>query len=97
MILAGATAGVPRCSSFFNSPCQRYHRQHLGDSLRAENIQVKIIASPDACPNEVDAIRYSSREDLDAAIKAQLAIQPEAVVVSSAAVNDYQLAGGNRW
>lgn len=48
-------------------------------------------AAPDAC-----AMRYTSRADLDLAIKGWVQAHPEGVIVMSAAVNDYEVTGVER-
>lgn len=48
-------------------------------------------AAPDAC-----AMRYTSRADLDLAIKGWVQAHPEGVIVMSAAVNDYEITAVER-
>ena len=91
IILAGAPRVPLDAVRFLTVNASGATAANLARSLRSKDIAVTIIASPDACPCESDALRYSSRDDLDALIQAQLQQYPDAVVVSSAAINDYQL------
>lgn len=92
IILAGAPRVALDAVRFMTVHASGTTAHTLAEALRRQHIPVTVIASPDACPSEVDAIRYCSREDLDAALKQQLQVEPDSVVVSSAAINDYQLA-----
>ncbi len=60
----------------------------LASRLRPAGIGVDLLLGTLAEPT-ADALRYDSREDLEAALRAWLALHPGGVLVMSAAINDY--------
>ncbi len=64
----------------------------LQERLIAAGLTCDLLLGVHAAPG-VKALRYDSRDDLEHGLQAWLALNPEGVVVMTAAINDYQVAG----
>ena len=64
--------------------------RRLAEGLRATGVAVDLLLGSLAEPS-LPALRYDSRSQLEAGLRAWIAAHPEGVVVMSAAINDYEV------
>ena len=64
--------------------------RQLAEGLRACGVAVDLLLGSLAEP-ALPALRYDSRSDLEAGLRAWISAHPEGIVVMSAAINDYEV------